>query len=467
MPDDDELNFNLAEIYKEQDRLDDALVSINRAISAVPDQIVYQCFRVTLLSRLERYEEVITAAKESLLVDPEHWHSYDQLLRALSELGRVKEGEKEADALIDRYPRESDALECAGRYFYAEGNYERSLKLFTRALTIDSKSIEACYGRGLTYFEMDNFAAATKDFKKVVARDANSIGAHCRLSDSFLQLKEYEQAVSTAERLLKLDPSHLHAYVVIGNAQLQLGRTQEATKTFEALLTFTDADALASAARGARRNDLPTLSQKLIARALEIDPKNSEALGIAISLEIERSDFVAAWAVADLLGSRARFGEVAQAQAAHGALVDSLKSLLKSIDSVDHIEAKPSLARMVIRSMSASIRSLGPGSIPEAFRWLRGQTLVSSSSGLLGAIMTGLLVDIVPTIRGSREDWDTTVAALREALSDLSECGIPLAMLGAAVGFTFSQEQRYLLELPLEQRQLLESVLAKGKNTIH
>jgi len=44
-------------------------------------------------------------------------------------------------------------------------------------------------------------------------------------------------------------------------------------------------------------------------------------------------------------------------------------------------------------------------------------------------------------------------------LADLQDCQIPLEMLRAAVTYTKTGDEKQLLKLPLEQRQLLQEVL--------
>ena len=45
------------------------------------------------------------------------------------------------------------------------------------------------------------------------------------------------------------------------------------------------------------------------------------------------------------------------------------------------------------------------------------------------------------------------------SLANLPDCRIPVEMLQVAVRYTKTGDERHLLSLPLEQRQLLESVL--------
>ena len=63
---------------------------------------------------------------------------------------------------------------------------------------------------------------------------------------------------------------------------------------------------------------------------------------------------------------------------------------------------------------------------------------------------------------GSPADWETAFEGLSSSLADLPDCRIPVEMLQAAVRYTRTGDERHLLRLPLEQRQLLEDVLPAG-----
>ena len=60
---------------------------------------------------------------------------------------------------------------------------------------------------------------------------------------------------------------------------------------------------------------------------------------------------------------------------------------------------------------------------------------------------------------GSLADWEPALERLSASLADLPDCRIPLEMLQAAVRHTKTGDEKQLLSLPLEQRQLLEDIL--------
>ena len=79
--------------------------------------------------------------------------------------------------------------------------------------------------------------------------------------------------------------------------------------------------------------------------------------------------------------------------------------------------------------------------------------------GVLGRILTDLLKDNMSRFAGSLDEWENALGGLAFSLADLPDCQIPLEMLHAAVTYTKTGDEKQLLRLPLEQRQLLQEVL--------
>jgi hypothetical protein len=97
---------------------------------------------------------------------------------------------------------------------------------------------------------------------------------------------------------------------------------------------------------------------------------------------------------------------------------------------------------MVSQAIAASVRCFGPRHLPDAFIWLREQIRIGVTIQL-GATLTSCLTNIVSSLKGTRQDWEGAMRALGESLGDQMDCKIPLAMLAAAVRFTFTGEQQY------------------------
>lgn len=114
---------------------------------------------------------------------------------------------------------------------------------------------------------------------------------------------------------------------------------------------------------------------------------------------------------------------------------------------------------VLVEILSTSLRNFGPRHLQAGVGKLRSLLASEFPEGVLGRILTDLLIRNVQGFVGSLDEWEKALGALESSLVDLAECQIPLDMLRAAVAYTKTGDGRRLLTLPLERRQLLEEVL--------
>ena len=149
----------------------------------------------------------------------------------------------------------------------------------------------------------------------------------------------------------------------------------------------------------------------------------------------------------------------AQAIAAREPLLVALDSLDAALgvenfesDEDRHIEA-------TVRILTVSVRSFGPRQLPQGLAKLR-YLLTDRLKGHVGGILTDFLkANIKDGLAGSLADWEQALESLAASLADLPNCHIPIEMLQVAVRYTKTGDERHLLSLPLEQRQLLKDAL--------
>ena len=106
------------------------------------------------------------------------------------------------------------------------------------------------------------------------------------------------------------------------------------------------------------------------------------------------------------------------------------------------------------------MRNFGPRYLPQGLAKLRDLLTDLLDEGVVGGILTDFLIENVDDgFAGSLADWERALESLASSLADLPNCRIPVDMLQVAVRYTKTGDERHLLSLPLEQRQLLEDVL--------
>ncbi len=464
-PGDARLLFRLAGAYFVAKRFSDALAAIDEAI-VLGERRAHHCIRADILLRLKRFEEAIEEAEAILNDEPEHWHSIDQIVRALVGLGRVADAEARVGEVVRLAPSEPGALLAAARFHISQRQMGRARELADRAVTIDGDHQGARQLRGFLLFDMADYRDAALDLRVVAAGHARSVRTHCRLADALLWSGEFKEAIEIAEHLLEIDPGHDHAYLVRGCALVELGCREEAMAAFDRLLLANHGRSLLIAASYARRSGDYTAAGRYLDRVSELEPGNRK-------LWVERSClYIECGAIDAAVQSAARVGRLpggtllgrllaAQAIAAGEPLGVALETIGVCINA-DLWEGERVHQKAMVGILTTSVRNFGPRYLPAGLVKLKDLLSNLLQKGVLGAILTDLLIENVNRFEGSLEEWENALEELALGLADQADCEIPLAMLHAAVTYARTGDEGRLLRLPLEQRQLLREVLPGG-----
>ena len=463
-PGDDQLLSELARAYFVEGRSADALDTIDQAM-ALRERRAHHCLRADVLLDLERFEEAIGEAEAVLDGEPDHWHSIEQITRGLVGLGRVAEAEARTREVVRLAPSEPCALLAAAKFHASQRQLSGALELIDRALNIDADHQRARELRGLILFDMADYRGAAVDLRQFASRHTQSVRTHCRLADSLLSSGEFEEAMEVAEHLLEIDPAHHdHAYLVRGSALVELGRREEAMAAFDRLLPGNHCPSLLSAAAYARRSGVYEAAERYLDGVAEGDPDNRELWIERCCLDIERGALGAAVESAgrvEMLPDSSLLGRLlaARANAVGRPLGVALEAVGGCVEA-EHFKGDERLHReAIVAVLSTSVRNFGARYLPEGLLKLRSLLGSLLHEGVLGVILTDLLIENVERFAGSLGEWESALDALASSLGDLSDCEIPLGMLHAAVTYSKTGDERQLLKLPLEQRQLLQEVL--------
>ena len=423
-----ELYGLLAVSFSSDDRFNKALSAIDFAINIDNgEEPAYRCNRASFLILLHRFEDAIQEIQAVLSMEHERWHSVAQMVIAKAAIGRYRDAEADARELIRVAPTEPDALGIASEFYLSQSRLDQALDLADRMLDINADDQKAHGLRGSILFEMGDYGRASDELLQCVSGEPNSVSMHSRLADSLLLSGEWEQAINVAEDLIEIDPAYNHAHYVRGRALVELGRLTDAIAAFD---------------------------------AAEPQPHSPEP-------SVERSSPYVFDRVADSAAKvEAVLGGLLLGRLLAAQAIAAREPLLVALDSLDaalgvenfesdedrHIEA-------TVGILTVSVRSFGPRQLPQGLAKLR-YLLTDRLKGRMGGILTDFLkASVKDGLAGSLADWEQALESLTASLADLPNCRIPIEMLQVAVRYTKTGDERHLLSLPLEQRQLLKDAL--------
>ena len=457
--------FHLAHAYFMDDRFVESLSAVDRAIALDGEWPLYLCNRASVLLRVGRFEDAIRDAQAVLGTDPDHLHSFEQIIDALIALGRIRDAEVRANELVQLAPANPRALFTAAQFYVSQDRLDQALELVDRVLDIDADDREARRLHGFVLFRMKDYHRASKELRQSASHYPDSVNTHCWLADSLLNSGDWEEAIDVAEHLIEIDSEHFHAHCVRGAALIKLGRPADAIAVLDELLPTDHCHSLLVAASKVRGIGDLASAGRYLDRVAELQPDNRDLWIERTRLHIDEGAFDAAVESAariEALPGGSLLGGLLAAQAAAATkplavVIDTLRAVLEredfESDEERHLEA-------TVGILTVSVRSFGPRFLPQGVAKLRGLLTDLLDEVVVGRILTDFLKDTIDDgFAGSLADWEGVLESLTSSLADLPDCRIPLAMLQVAVRYTKTGDERHLLSLPLEQRRLLEEVL--------
>ena len=211
-PGDAVLQYLLTHAYFREERFAEALSAIDRAITLDGARPGYICLRANVLLGLKRFEATIQDARTVLDMEPDHWHSFIQMIDAAVGLNRVEDADTYAGELVRMAPAERKALIAAAEFHLSRDRLNQALQLIDKVLDMDADDKHARRMRGFVFFKMENYRRAAEDLRQSSSSYPKSVSTHCWLADTLLNTGDFEEAIDVADHLIELDPEHFHAH---------------------------------------------------------------------------------------------------------------------------------------------------------------------------------------------------------------------------------------------------------------
>jgi tetratricopeptide (TPR) repeat protein len=156
----------------------------------------------------EEIEGVINAGNRYLLADrlDEAIIEYD---RAISYIGQGKPKKEYALVFYKR-----------GRAHERKKHIDQALSDYCTAVTYDPECLLAYYGSAELYMEKGNLDRAIEQYYKIVELDAKQPHAYNNLGLAYMQKKDFAKAIPCFTRAIELDPDFINAHHNRANAHL-------------------------------------------------------------------------------------------------------------------------------------------------------------------------------------------------------------------------------------------------------
>jgi len=161
--------------------------------------------------------------------DTQFWQmAHTNLGRVLQMAERDGEAVSVYQALLERYPDDSDARSALAMALAASGQADNALSIFDEILSREDGAPLDYFNAGVSLYTADQLDQATIGFEKAVERVPMYRDALQNLVQTLNVLENAEAQIPYSERLLELDPHNEYGYQMHIRALVQVGRQADA-----------------------------------------------------------------------------------------------------------------------------------------------------------------------------------------------------------------------------------------------
>ncbi len=397
------------------------------------------------------------------------WHSQSELQQQLTALkpNALLEREYLTQALreAESEPEDPRIAACSKdlRRYFGSGDYINALEV-TEELAEIRGSAGDWVMQGRCLRNLGRWNNATDKFTKAIEIDAMYPTAYGEMGAALWQLERFEESLIQLDKAVELKPDFVFALAFRGLALEKLERWEEASASFDKVvkLNHTDATSLVIAATISNYLNRWEDALQFFNKAIEMD-----------------AEFTDAWSgKGDALYALSRFGDALPAfdeaiklgTKLHNAFFKRVVSLVElnlwnegkeALDNAlsrfaNEDDAAAECAEKIIRNLLTKEREV------EIWRERAGQLVgMYDKHYFLPALGQGIVRNISKL--NSPMVSDTAAQAWRDVWQESAEghdeLQLSLRLLDAAVRYRVTKDQRVLLELPAEERAVLEETL--------
>lgn len=162
---------NLAMIYKQQKRYEDALREYNRAVALKPDYWGWYFDRGNLHRELGRYDLAISDYSQTLRRLPAYSEAYGNRGLSFFLAGRDDLAMRDLDLAVRFDPRNVNAINNRAVLFVKQGRFDKAIADFSLSIKLDPQNPSVYFNRGLAYQDTYQYNLALRDFNEALRVD--------------------------------------------------------------------------------------------------------------------------------------------------------------------------------------------------------------------------------------------------------------------------------------------------------
>lgn len=225
---------DLGTLLLQQGLAERAIPLLEKAIRLDPQQEAAHFHLGKALAQVGRGPEADAAFERSFALSP----TRGMMARAAEHhaAGRLEEAERLCRQVLQKDPRQVDALRMLGLIAAASGDLDEAENLLRQALAGAPDHVPAMFELGRVLKELERPEEAIEVYRELIRQQPDNPKAHYRLAGVLAPAALNDQSAAAYRRCLELDPAHAGAWLGLGHMLKTLGKQQEGIAAYRRCL---------------------------------------------------------------------------------------------------------------------------------------------------------------------------------------------------------------------------------------
>ncbi len=224
---------NLANIYQEKGREEEAVVLYNKVLAARPDHAMALSNLANIYRDQGRAEEAEALYGEAMEAEPDYEFAYNNQGNIYEDSGRHDEAILMYKKAIEVNPQYAGSYYNLGNVYQNMGQVEEAITWYEEAIRLNPEFAETYNNLGNAYKKLGDIEKAVATYEKGIEVNPDFVEAHNNLGTAYLRLGRHEEAIAALEKTIALQPDYAVAYV-------NLAVVSYDAKDFEAAVSYAD-----------------------------------------------------------------------------------------------------------------------------------------------------------------------------------------------------------------------------------
>ncbi|MGX1928824.1 tetratricopeptide repeat protein [Flagellimonas sp. 2504JD4-2] len=198
-------NLSISKLHQQD--LDSALYFIDLAIKFQPQKPSYMVNKARVLVEMKKYKEAEKYCLKARKIDQENVSTYITLVDIYNRQKKFGKAKKELGLLKKLGSNDPDIFNQQARVDLNNGNAEKALNNFNKAISINPKEPIFYLGRGAAFHYLKEYKNAVEDYSVFIKVRPNNFKGYLHRGTTYAIMEDFDRSTSDFDRFFDLVPN--------------------------------------------------------------------------------------------------------------------------------------------------------------------------------------------------------------------------------------------------------------------